>query len=198
MPAPTKTPNSLTNAAAALEAEVQRYEQTSAELSHLTLTSDKTLQRARKILEECAAHQERLAVLLPEFAQAMQAAQQRQQACIDETARSTAKIKARFAERMELLERVAALGQQARQINQPVTEVLSGDQKAPAEVLQSLDEVGSRTEAAIADADVVLRAAQEGDWVDIARDAGVLKQQLQAARNKVLVAQRSIAGRALS
>jgi hypothetical protein len=199
MPAATKTPHPLAAAAAALETELGRYEATSAELDSLPLTSDKTLQRARKVLEECAAHQERLAVLLPAFAQAMQVAQARQQECMEVTARGTAKIKTRFEERMALLERVALLGQSAQEINEPVAAVLEGgEEKAPAELLKSLDEVGARTEAVIAEADAVQRAAQEGDWLDIARDADALKQQLQAARNKVLIAQRNVASRAPS
>ncbi|HVH40739.1 MAG TPA: hypothetical protein VM925_00295, partial [Labilithrix sp.] len=111
MPGSTKTPQGpLTIAAASLESELRQYEETAAELDRLPLNSDKTLQRARKVLEECAAHQEKLATLLPAFANAMQAAQTRQQECMDVTARGTAKIKTRFEERMALLERVAALG----------------------------------------------------------------------------------------
>jgi hypothetical protein len=118
---------------------------------------------------------------------------------MDATAEGTAKIKARFEERMALLERVAALGQSAQEINQPVAAVLEGGEDKPAaELLRSLDEVGARTEAVIAEADAVQRAAQEGDWLDIARDADTLKQQLQSARNKVLIAQRNVAGRAPS
>ena len=196
----TKTPGgALAQAAAALETELRRYEETSGELERITLTSDKTLQRARKVLEECAAHQERLATLLPEFAQAMQEAQAKQQACMEATARGTEKIKARFEDRMALLERVAALGQRAQDINGPVAAVMDEKgERTPAELLKSLEEVGSRTEAAIAEATAVHEAAQGADWQDIARDTDALKQQLQSARNKILVAQRSVAARAPS
>jgi hypothetical protein len=200
MPPSTKTPpGPLASAATALETEIRRYEETSAELDSLSLTSDKTLQRARKTLEECAAHQERLAVLLPAFAQAMGAAQAKQQACMDLTARATLKMKTRFEERMALLERVALLGQRAQEINEPVAAVLEGgDDKSAPDLLRSLEEVGSRTEAVIAEADALHRSAQEGEWLDIARDADTLKQQLQSARNKVLIAQRNVASRAPS
>jgi len=201
MPASTKTfQGPLTAAAAALEDELRRYEETVAELQKLPLTSDKTLQRARKVLEECAGHQEKLAVLLPAFAQAMQEAQARQQQCMDVTAEGTTKIKTRFEERMALLERVAALGQRAQDINEPVAAVMSGteENRSPIDLLETLRDVNARTEAVIAEADAVHKLAQDGDWQDIARDTDALKQQLQSARNKVLVAQRNIAARAPS
>lgn len=202
MPTKDRLTGPLTLATAELEAEILHYEQTSASLDKLPLNSEKTLQRARKVLEECAAHQERLAVLLPAFAQAMQAAQARQQACMNVTAEGTQRIKTRFEERVVLLERIAALGQRAQAINEPVTAILGrdsgqGDPAAEA-LLRSLDEVGALTEAVIAEADELARAANASEWVDIARDAEALKQQLQAARNKVLVAARNVASRAPS
>lgn len=200
MPASAKNPGGpLALAAAALENELRRYDETAADLEKMALTSDKTLQRARKVLEECAAHQERLSTLLPEFAQAMQIAQAKQQECMETTARATARIKERFENRMALLERVAALGQRAQEINGPVAAVMEGDgEKKPAELLKSLEEVSARTEAVIAEASEVHAAAQSGDWQDIARDTDALRQQLQSARNKILVAQRSVAERAPS
>ena len=196
----TKTPTGpLATAAAALENELRRYEETSAELEKITLTSEKTLQRARKVLEECAAHQEKLATLLPEFAQAMQTAQAKQQECMEATARGTMRIKERFEDRMALLERVAALGQKAQDINGPVAAVVDGNgEHTPAELLKTLEEVGARTEAVIAEAAAVHEAAEGADWQDIARDTDALKQQLQSARNKLLIAQRSVAARAPS
>ncbi|MFO0741922.1 MAG: hypothetical protein U0270_38855 [Labilithrix sp.] len=189
----------LAAAAAALENELRRYEETSAELEKLALTSEKTLQRARKVLEECASHQEKLATLLPEFAQAMQAAQAKQQECMEVTARGTARIKERFEDRMALLERVAALGQKAQDINGPVAAVVETEgERTPAELLKALEEVGARTEAVIAEAASVHEAAEGADWQDIARDTDALRQQLQSARNKILVAQRNVAARAPS
>lgn len=202
MASSTKTPDGpLKTAAAALEAELRHYEETAAELDRLELNSEKTLQRARRVLEACASHQEKLATLLPTFAAAMQAAQARQQECMDVTARGTSKIKERFEQRMALLERVAALGERAQHINEPALAVINGGddrQRTATELLASLDDVGSRTDAAIAEADEVHRAAQEGEWVDIARDADGLRQQLRSARNKVLVAQRRVASGAPS
>jgi hypothetical protein len=200
MPTSTKTPQGpLTAAAAALESELRKYEETIAELEKISLTSEKTLQRGGKVLEECAAHQQKLAQLLPEFAQAMQTVQAKQQACVEITARETVRIKERFEDRMALLERVAALGQKAQDISGPAAEVANSEgERSPSEVLKTLEEVGSRTEAVIAEAASVHEQAQNSDWQDIARDTEALRQQLQAARNKILLAQRTVAERAPS
>lgn len=201
MAAPTKTPDGpLKTAAGALEAELRQYEETVAELDRLQLTSEKSLQRARRVLEECAAHQEKLATLLPAFASAMQAAQERQQQCMEQTARTTERIKTRFEERVALLQRIAALGERAQTINEPAMAVIgkSAEERTVAELSSSLADVGERTDAAIAEADAVHQAAQDGEWLDIARDADGLRQQLRSARNKVLIAQRQVAARAPS
>jgi len=204
-------PGPLAMAASALESELRRYEETSTQLESLPLNSEKTLQRARKVLEECAAHQEALAVLLPAFAQAMQAAQNRQEKCMTVTAEGTQRIKVRFNERVALLERVAALGHRAQEIHQPIAELSAAlseptnaeeaenqNRNQPAVVLKSLEEVNARTEAVIEEAESVRKAATEAEWLDIARDAQTLKEQLQSARNKILVAQRNVASRAPS
>jgi chromosome segregation ATPase len=196
----TTTTGPLTVAAAALEGELGQYLETSAQLERIPINSDKTLQRARKVLEDCAKHQEKLAVLLPAFAQAMNEAQRRQTECMEETARGTARIKARFDDRMALLERVAALGERAQMINQPIASMNEAIEagSTPQAILKSLDEVSARTEAVIGEAEAVHGAATEADWQDIARDADALKQQLQSARNRILIAQRTAASRAPS
>lgn len=189
----------LTAAAAALEDELRRYEETSAELTQAALTSEKTLQRARKVLEECASHQERLAKLLPELAEAMQTLQEKQQACMEATARGTTRIKERFEVRSLLLQRVAALGQRAQDVSGPVAALVGApEERTAAELLQTLEDVAARTEAVIAEAASVQEAAEGAGWQDIARDTDALRQQLMAARNKLLVAQRSVAARAPS
>ena len=61
--------------------------------------------------------------------------------------------------------------------------------------MKTLGEVAARTESVVAEAEALGADAVTDDWQDIAREATTLKQQLQSARNQILVAQRDVAGR---
>ena len=193
--------DSLASAAAALEAETQAYLKTIAELERVEVTSEKTMQRARRALEQCAKHEYSHAHLLPELAKAMQALQREQQSCIDATARSAASLKDRFENRQALLQRVSALGERAREINEPIATLMQAqpeEEKPSPDMMTSLGEVLKRTEAVIAEAEELQRLAKDSSWVDLSEDADTLKQQLLSARNKVLLVQRKLASGAPS
>jgi hypothetical protein len=190
----------LVAAAAALEAEVLRWEAVVAEADRTEVSSDKALQRVRGALAECAAHEATLAGQLQAFVTAMQALQARQRACMEATVALASRMQARLASRTELLDRFGALGQRAGSINEPVATVMDGlaRKAAPEELLAPLELVATRSDEVAADADAIARAAREAAWDDIAREAEGLKQQIQSVRNKVLVAHRNVAARAPS
>lgn len=186
-------------AAVALDAELSRFEQTVRELNALTITTEKGLQRARRRLEQCGEHEEKLGGALQAFAAAMKETQDRQQRCMEGTITAAKRIEGRFHSRSELLERMKVLGERAREINDPVTAAMSGGEDDAAKtLLTSLKAVSDLTATIISEADALARAAKEGDWHDIERDTDALKQQLQAARNKIVAAQRDVAERAPS
>jgi hypothetical protein len=195
-----KNEGPLTLAALALEDELLTFEELVNDLARLHVNSDKTLQRARQNLEACSEFEQKLAERLKAFAEAMQQMQMKQQGCMTAALEHAHRIQARNDARNVLLERVNALGLSARDINAPMNDLVIDDagKSDPTQVLAKIQHVGERLEAVIAEAAAVANAAKEGDWQDIARDADVLKQQLQSARNKVLVAQRNVAERAPS
>src|SRR5688572_12315693 len=90
-----KTQPSLAEAAAQFEAELERFEDLAAGLERQSVTSDKTLQRARQALEACAACEQTLAANLGAFVQAMQAFQERQQRCMVNVLESAKRIEQR-------------------------------------------------------------------------------------------------------
>ena len=74
-------------------------------------------------------------------------------------------------------------------------EAKQGDANAQ-DLLKTLSEVAARTESVVSEAETLGADAVADDWQDaVAREATTLKQQLQSARNKILVAQRDVAGR---
>jgi hypothetical protein len=190
----------LSLAAAALEAELGRYEQLVRDLGGTTITSDKTLQRARRSLEDCGSLEQSLSAALQGFAQAMQATQDRQQSCMEATVAAARRVEARFHARGALLERMKVLGERAREINEPVVAAINAgaDGGAAEPLLSTLQTASDLTASIISDAEALQRAAKDDDWVDIERDTDALKQQLQAARNKILAAQRQVASRSPS
>jgi chromosome segregation ATPase len=190
----------LRDAASAFEDELRRHEVAVAELERLAINSDKALQRARKALEECASREEALAKHLVAFVEAMRTAQERQQKCMEATLGAANRVKERFDARNALLARVASLGESAKAIvadTAPDGAANATGDSADAK-LKSFQDIASRIETVIEETDAVTKAAQEDDWADISRETESLKQQLQSARNKMLVATRALASRAPS
>ena len=186
----------LAKAAAALEAELHEYEKFVAEVKRMNLNTEKSMHRAKDLLEHCAAGEHRMGAKLQEFAAAMQGVQVRQQTCISEAVAAAERIQERIQKRSALLERFSALGEKARSLNEPVTALEAKEGGADAQdLLRTLGEVASRTEAVVDEADGLRADAEADDWQDISREATTLKQQLQSARNKILTAQRDVAGR---
>lgn len=195
-PPSKKIETPLAKASAALEAELYEYEKFVAEVGRMDLNSEKTMQRAKTLLEDCAAGEVRMAERLQAFAAAVQDLQVRQQTCISEAVAAAQRIQDRIQNRSALLARFQSIGERARAMNEPVVALEAKEGEANAQdLLTTLAEVAVRTESVITDADTLGADAQREDWLDIAREAATLKQQFQSARNKILVAQRQVAGR---
>jgi hypothetical protein len=191
----------LTRAAVTLETELLHYEQGVKELGTTAITSEKSLHRARIGLERCAELERRLGAALQSFAEAMQETQNRQQQYIATSREAAERVQQRFNERNALLERMKVLGEHAKELNEPVAAAMTaGSEEASptSKLLSSLEAVGERTASVIDEADALQRAARDDEWLDIERETGTLKQQLQSARNKVLIAHRNVAGRSPS
>lgn len=199
-PRSKKTESALVTSATALESGLEKWEELVAEAKRLHVSSDKTLHRAKTLLEECAACERELAGQLHAFVSAMQEVQARQQTCMGETLEVAQRMQDRIGDRNALLERFAALGTLAGEINEPVGIVMDGIARnvPAAELLVPLGVVAEKTEAIVADADSVAKEARDKDWLDIAKEADALKQQVQSVKNKVMLAHRSVASRAPS
>jgi chromosome segregation ATPase len=185
--------SALVIAARALADDLQRFEQLSGELTRSTINSDKSLQRARRGLEECSAQEAKLVESLRGFARAMQGVQELQQRCMDQTALAAERIRQRQEARAQLQQRLQSLGESARDVSAPLEAVPSAGDAEAADMRGPLREVGRRLEPVIAEAAELTALAKKEDWSDLERDTHTLEQQLQAARNRVLLSLRKLA-----
>jgi hypothetical protein len=183
----------LVVAARHLTDALQRFQAQSSELERLPINSEKSLQRARQGLEACAEHGTKLAESLRDFATAMQDVQLAQQRCVELSAAATQRVLERQTQRVQLQERLALLGQNAREVAAPVATQPEPSEASSGEMLSNLKEVESRLDAVIAQASELCDQAQRDDWNDLQRDTQSLQHQLQAVRNRVLLWRRKLA-----
>jgi DNA-directed RNA polymerase specialized sigma54-like protein len=190
----TKREGPLALAAMAFETELSRYEEISDETARGPLTSEKALIRAKKQLEESAACQVRLAEHLKAVVAALDVVRGRQEACAQNVMTAAHRVQTRAEEHLAMIQRFSALGLRARDVNEPVASVVARKAEgAPArELLAGLREVLAQTEAIVVDAEALARDAASADWTDVARAAESLKDQVQSARNRVLLAEKSL------
>ena len=69
---------------------------------------------------------------------------------------------------------------------------------SPEGLLEALARVDELASSVARDAESVATSARSGDWPELARDAQALRQTMEAARNKLMLARRQVASRALS
>jgi len=192
-------PEILTEAAAALEAELRRYEELAAAAAAVPLTSGKNLDRAARAAAEAADSQDRVAVRVGALVQVIAAAREQQQATAEGLARRALEIQARTRVFQTLLDAFGSLGNDAKGINELVerTAESSRDDAPPearAEALPRLDEVLARMDDVADRASRLSARAEEEKMTDVARQAESLAQQLRSARNKLLILRRKLAG----
>lgn len=193
-------PSALAAAAAVFERDLARYEELAHELTTSEISSQKSLVRATKLLEEAAACEQKLSNDVGALVEAMQLARTKQQECGEATLAAARRIEGRMAEHAALMDKFAALGERAKNASEPVAAVMAQHASAvdPNELARGLTEVTARMDEIVSETDSMIKEAEAGDWADVAKEAESLKQKVQAARNKVLLTQRKVAERAPS
>src|SRR2546423_7499542 len=160
-------------AAAALEAELRRFEQLSELATRVELKSQKNLERASRAAQDAAEAQERVNERVRALVEAIAQARARQ----EEQARLLVERAGQIDERRQALEallaRFAHLGNEAAEGNALLKE--GGD---VAEAEQRLGTVAGAAEE-------VLHEAERVGFEDAVRQADSIRQQSLAARNKL-------------
>ena len=184
-------------AASALEAELKRFEDVAAVLGHAPLDSQKAIEHAARLTRDAADAQARFAERLQALVALVGGANERQRAAAAVINGRVAAIDARTAEHEALAARFGALGEEARGINGLVQEVTAGGgmpttPERLAGLIERLEEIVARMGVAVAGAQAVAQEARAADFVDVERNADALRQQLQAARNRVGLLRRGL------
>jgi hypothetical protein len=182
----------LSEAAAALEAELRRFEDLSSQAKKIPLDSEKNMQRAAKALQEAANCQEQTANLVRALVETIGGARDRQQDTANGLLERAQELQARSDILQDLLARFRALGDDARDIQTLVSTANEQGKDDMNAALATLEEVKTRMESIAGRATELANDAKEKGIVDIEREADSLRQQILAAKNKLGLLQQGL------
>jgi chromosome segregation ATPase len=167
-------PSELCEVALALDRELRRFEELADQAARMKLTTEKNVERATEALTRAAESQDRIQAHVQQLVAAVGAARQKQEADAAALMGRAEQIAARRKEFAELLQRMAGLGQMAKDVQEAL--------KAGPE---GIDDVQSRMQKIADEAAEITRKAQDREMEDVARQADGLRQQIITAKNKV-------------
>jgi hypothetical protein len=174
---PDKPTSDLSQAAVALDQELRKFEELSELASRIKLSSEKNIERATDALSKAAESQDRISLHVRALVGAIAVARERQEKDSATLMARAHEIAARRTRYVELVQKMGALGGEAREVNVALQasdktreSVLSVQEKL-ARIAEGAEELGK------------LAAAEELE--DLSRQADSLRMQLQGARNKL-------------
>ncbi len=186
-----KPPTSeLTAAAEALDEQLRRFESLTDQFKKSPLNSEKSLERASKLLRDVAEQDRVLNECVSALVAAVSGARDRQQKNAEAVNEHAQYLEKRAETFKTLLERYGALGQSAAELNQRMQDFAakrSEPQTAEKnlQLVESLDGLSERMGQVADEAQAVVTLADEQDFGDIGRQADSLRQQILSARNKL-------------
>jgi hypothetical protein len=181
----------IVTAANAIERDLARLEELSHSVEKMKLTNEKSIDRARRTLQEALAQQEALATGLRVLGEAMVHMQQRQQVAVERLAARAVEIQNQAARVSEHMTRFAELGAKAAEATRMLQELpppygagdpaLAQNADPPAQLLKIEELLG-----ALADECKALTASADmSELGEISREAHSLRQRLEAARARI-------------
>lgn len=187
----------LAGAAVSLEAELRRYEDLAAAIRRIPLSSQKNIEKAAHAVQEANESQRRVGTAIASLVSAITSVRDRHLATAEGVGEQAQRIAERSQEVNTLVQRYAALGEQAKQIGAIVAQAaqLKGRVPTPEEaegVSQSLKIAQEKMGEVAEIAAELAREAREKDVDDVAREADALRQQIQAAKNKLHLVEKAL------
>ena len=164
----------LVLAAAALDAQVERFKENVGAFDKLRLDSKKNLDRATKMLNELAEAETGMGAQVQALVQAIAAVREAQGAAVETVRAKAEQVKARAVVFQELLARSEELGAAAGALNGKL-------QASGPDVIDLPAELA----ALAAKAEALQASAREQEFDDVARLGDGLKQQLNSMRQRL-------------
>jgi chromosome segregation ATPase len=182
----------LVTAAEAVETEMRRLEELSAQACRTKLNSEKGIARAARELTETMEQQRRLAGTLTAFGEVIARVQRREQAALEPINRHAAQIQQRMTRLAEHTQAYGALGLTANELAKLLQGLASprepdpDDQESP-EVRRSrlLAEVEDSFASLFEEAKALAEVARAEEFSDVEREADALRQKMQAMRARL-------------
>ncbi|HUJ25407.1 MAG TPA: hypothetical protein VLW85_05280 [Myxococcales bacterium] len=163
----------LAEAALQLDQELRRFEELADQAGRVKLNTEKSLKTATEALQRAAESQDRISAQVQKLNAALLAARQKQEADAAALIARAQQIAARRGEFAQVLDRMAALGQMTKDVQQGL--------KAGAD----LGQIEQRMQQVAGDAAALQQAAGEKGIEDVARQAETMRAQVLSAKNKV-------------
>ena len=187
----------LMAAALAFDEELEHFGKL-AEAAHKgPLNSQKNLERAARMFDEIGASETRLGAAAQALVSTLNVARQKQESHAVAIQQRADLIEQRTTAVAALLQRYAALGEKAADLNQLAVGIAAkstnGERVSDAELRPALGELRARMGEVAEGARSLTAAAREADFEDIARQADSLRQQITAADDKVAAIEKNLA-----
>lgn len=180
----------LVASAQAFDEALRRFAALSDGLRKGKLDSHRNLERAAESLKEVAACEEELQVHAQALTTALAGARDAQQAQAEAVRVRALEIQARGEELTRLMRGFEAIGKDAAGLNASA-QALAARKRTPdemvkdGELLAGLDELQERMTAVLGAGETLAAEARAADFEDLSRKVDALRQQIQAARNKI-------------
>jgi len=191
-----KDPSPLLAAAQAFDAELERFGHLAESARRGPLESQKALERAAETLKEIADCEEQMQARARALMAALGAAREQQEAQAALVSQRAEEVRQRTTVYAQLLQQFQTLGQDAAELNSMGQRLSTRKRDAGAsaadmakdpELAAGLRELSERMGAVAERAQTLTSAARAADFEDVSRQADSLRQQLLAARNKVVL-----------
>lgn len=186
----------LVTAAEALDRELRTFEGLAEAVRKHPLSSQKNLERMAATLKEVTESDDRLSAGIQALLAAINHARERQEAQARAVHARALELQQRAEELGALQQRYAALGVSAGELNALMQQIAARKSEtgaSDADLAAGLGGLIEKLGQIAGEAKHLTETARERDFVDVMQQADALRQQLQAARNKLAQFQKSLA-----